>query len=121
MTTLSEGTVFQLLDSPIIALVLGTAYFNHHHYSSGDFEDEDAYLCWTQGKLFIYTHISSKHKGVMTEDMYAVTEVFPTAHIPVPVDEVTEGQERAFVKLVTANNHRLEDEYDKWHNALSNV
>lgn len=119
MITLQEGEIFQLVQSPLVALCLGIATYSHSHNTDG-YADEDNYLCWCQGRLFIYTHLEARHKGVKTEDLWCVTQVFSVTHIDVPVAEVPEGMERPFIKLVTSVKYNLEDELGDWKDVLHN-
>lgn len=119
MTTLQKGEIFELAGSKLIALCLGTATYSHSHTTEG-YQDEDNYLCWCQGRLFIYTHIEAKYKGIKTEDMWCVTQVFDVINIDVPVAEVPEGMERPFIKLINSTTYNLEDELGDWKNVLHN-
>lgn len=115
---LEEGVIFELLGSHIVALCLGLADFSHSHCYDGSWERSDAYLCWTQGKLFIYTNIASGHDNVMTTNMWGVTKVFNTVDITVPVADVSEGNSEAFLKLMSSSNENLEDALGEWKDAI---
>lgn len=103
MKQLEKGELFTF--QGVKALCIGLADYRHS-CSKDDTESTDVYLCYTQGLLFMFTHVYEEHRGKTTIDAWCVTKVFDQC-FALPVTQQIILANKDF-NLMSENDVRIE-------------